>query len=135
MTTVPTPIPNVLAYAPPQQISTIGAGAKQAQTAPAGAAVNAYIDCNAGSLHQLELVGAASTTTVEFINPQPGQVINLYVKQSASGSDLITWINCLWASATPPTLTTTASHLDWLRFVYDDVTARWSGFVVAADFS
>lgn len=134
MTTVPAPNPQVIAWNPAQGISTVGAGAKLSQTAPAGATVNAYIDCNAGSFYSLTLLGAASTTTVEFVNPQPGQRIILSVVQSASGSDLITWINCQWASGTPPTLTTTASHLDLLEFIYDDVAAVFIGRVISADY-
>ncbi len=134
MTTVPAPNPPVIAWNPAQGISTVGAGAKQSQTAPAGAAVNAFINCALGSLFSLTLLGSASTTTVEFVNPQPGQKILLSVVQSASGSDLITWINCVWASGTAPTLTTTASHLDLLEFVYDDVAAVFIGRVYAADY-
>ena len=134
MTTVPAPNPPVLAYVPQNQASSIGLGQKLSQTAPAGATVNAYIDCAASSFHSLTLLGSASTTTVEFVNPQPGQRIFLSVVQSASGSDLITWINCVWASGTAPTLTTTASHLDMIQFVYDDVAAVFVGSVYAADY-
>ena len=134
MTTVPTPNPQVVAWSPQQTTSTIGRGALQQQTAPAGATVNSYINCQLGSFFALTLLGAASATTVEFVNPQPGQDILLEVVQSASGSDTITWINCVWASGTAPTLTTTASHKDLLRFTYDDVNAVFIGAVVAADY-
>jgi hypothetical protein len=134
MTTVPAPNPQVIAWNPQQGISTVGKGALQQQTAPAGAAVNVYINCQLGSFFALTLLGAASTTTVEFVNPQPGQDITLEVVQSASGSDLITWINCVWASGTAPTLTTTAGHKDCLSFIYDDVNAVFIGSVKAADY-
>lgn len=135
MTTVPAPNPYVLSWEPQQQAATNGFGAKQVTTAPAGATVNAYIDCRKGSLQQLILLGSASTTTVQFVNPQPGQQLELQVTQSASGSDLITWINCVWASGTPPTLTTTASHSDLIEFLYDDIAAVWIGSVYAANYS
>ena len=135
MTTVPTPVPNVIAWEPQQQGATVGFGALQAQTALAGAAVNAYLNCNAGSFFALTLLGSASTTTVQLVNMQPGQKVYIEVVQSASGSDLITWINFLWASGTAPTLTTTASHKDCIEAIYDDVAARWIGKVYVADYS
>ena len=134
MTTVPAPNPPVIAWNPQQGISTVGRGALQQVTAPAGATVNVFLDCSKGSFFALTLLGSASTTTLEFVNPQPGQDILLEVIQSASGSDLITFINCVWASGTAPTLTTTASHKDAISLTYDDVNLVWIGSVKAADY-
>jgi hypothetical protein len=61
-----------------------------------------------------------------------GQVVELEVVQDATGSRTITTTtNVTWASATLPTLTTTANAVDMLRFTYNASAGKWRGETVA----
>lgn len=69
--------------------------------------------------------------TLTITNPEPGQVIDVYVKEDASGSRTITtYTNVLWAGGTPPTLTATANATDLLTFRYNSTLGKWVGTAV-----
>src|ERR1700758_4109525 len=73
-------------------------------------------DCRTGSMFSMTF-GAGNVALLGFYNPQPGQVIDVLLKQDGTGSRVITaYDSVLWAAGTAPTLTTTASATDWLRF-------------------
>ena len=77
----------------------------------------------------------ATGRTLTFSNPIPGAIVTVRVIQDATGSRTITtYTNVVWASATAPTLTTTAAAYDVLRFVYDSVLAKWIGETVGKAF-
>lgn len=66
--------------------------------------------------------------TLTLANPEPGQNVEVYVKQDATGSRTITtYTNVLWAAGTPPTLTATANATDLLTFRYNSTTGKWVG--------
>lgn len=107
------------------QLGTLGLGTVQPQTDGSTIAV----DVSKGSVFSVTLAGTGRTLTMS--NPSPGQEVLAYVKQDATGSRTITtYTNVLWAAGTAPTLTTTASALDVLRFTWNDVLGKWIGETV-----
>jgi len=78
----------------------------------------------------------ASRTFSGFTNPVGGQVVIMEVTQDATGSRTITWpANVSWAGGTAPTLTTTASATDVLRFTWNATAAKWRGETVGKAFA
>ena len=63
---------------------------------------------------------------LNLLNGRPGQVVDLQVVQDGTGSRTITtYTDGLWASGTPPTLTTAANGIDMLRATWDATLAVW----------
>ena len=92
------------------------------------------IDCSSGSYAIWTLTATRTVST--FINPVPGQVFYLEVRQDATGSRTLTWpSNVNWPSATAPTLTTTASKRDKLGFIYNPTSATWDGWTVGLNYT
>lgn len=113
-----------------QQLSTLGAGARQTITD----ATTFTLDCALGSFHSITLGG--NRTAAAFSNPVAGQHLYLKVTQDATGSRTITWnANVDWAANTAPTLSTTAAASDLLEFVYDGTAEHFIGRVFAANYS
>ena len=110
------------AWAPAQQTCQIGVGAVQTVTFNA---TETFVNCEAGS--QFALTLTANVAALSCINPQPGQKIDLFLKQDATGSRTVVWNSVLWASGTAPTLTTTASHTDRISLTWNDSLAKWVG--------
>ena len=96
-------------------------------------------DCTTGTHFTVTL--GATGRTLTLVNPAAGQIVTVEVKQDATGSRTITTYNgthpnagvdtVAWASATAPTLTTTAAAIDVLRFTYNPTAARWIGETVS----
>lgn len=110
------------AWAPPQQTAQIGAGANQAVTFNA---TETFINCELGSMFSLTLT--ANVAALSAINPQPGQKIDIFLKQDGTGSRTVTWNSWLWAGGTAPTLSTTASATDRVSGIWNDSLAKWVG--------
>ena len=91
-------------------------------------------DCTTASYFQWTL--GASRTHSGFSNPAAGQIVYLEAIQDATGSRIITWpANVSWAAGTAPTLTTTASAYDVLRFTWNPTRAKWIGETVGKAFA
>lgn len=91
------------------------------------------IDCEAANVFSHTLT---ENTTFTFSNPPASgtaYAFALRVVQDASASGfVITWPASVdWAAATAPTLTATASAVDWLVFSTVDGGTTWYGFVSA----
>jgi hypothetical protein len=92
-------------------------------TSSSGAAT---IDLQAGTNFAITL---SEATTFTFSNAPTGNAtaFTLKVVQDASASSYsITWPTLKWPSATAPTLTATASAIDYFVFLYDG--SGWYGF-------
>lgn len=62
--------------------------------------------------------------------------LTLLLRQDATGSRTVTWPgSVVWAGGTAPTLTTTASALDVVRFFTPDGGTTWIGAVEGLNFS
>lgn len=57
--------------------------------------------------------------TLTFTNPTNGQTTTLVIIQDATGSRTITWPTIKWVGATAPTLSTAASNIDIVSYIYD----------------
>lgn len=74
------------------------------------------LDFTAGAIHKVTIAG---NRTIAFSGALAGQSIVLIVKQDGTGSRLLTWPTIKWATATTPTLTTTAGRTDIFVIFYD----------------
>ena len=111
------------AWSPAQQTCQIGLGANQAVTFNA---TSTYFNCELGS--QFSVTLTASLTNFEVINPQPGQIVNIFIKQGPTGSFTVTtWDSFVWAAGTAPTLTTTTLHTDRISAFWNDTLGKWVG--------
>lgn len=87
-------------------------------------------DASQGAYGYVTLTSTGRTLTIT--NAAPGSILTLRVIQDATGSRTITtYTNVVWASATAPTLTTTAAAYDVLRFTWDAVLGKFVGETVA----
>lgn len=91
------------------------------------------VDCEAGNVFSHTLT---ENTTFTFSNPPSSgtaYAFALRIVQDASASGYtVTWPSSVdWAAATAPTLTATASAVDWLVFSTVDGGTTWYGFVSA----
>ena len=89
------------------------------------------VDCETGNVFSHTLT---ENTTFTFSNPPASgtaYAFSLRIIQDASASGYaVTWPGSVdWASATAPTLTATASAVDWLVFSTVDGGTTWYGFV------
>jgi hypothetical protein len=75
------------------------------------------INWNDGNVQEKVL---GDNTTFTFSNGNAGATYILVVKQSAGGSNTITWPGSVtWAGASTPTMTSTANRYDVYTFIYD----------------
>lgn len=101
---------------------------------PVTDAATIAVDCTLGS--QFSVTIGATGRTLTMSNPSPGQEVLVYVKQDGTGSRTITtYTNVLWNAATAPTLTTTASATDVLRFTWNATLGKWIGETVGKAFA
>jgi len=89
------------------------------------------VDCETGNVFSHTLT---ENTTFTFSNPPTtgtAYAFSLRVVQDASASGFtVTWPGAVdWPSATAPTLTATASAVDWFVFSTVDGGTTWYGFV------
>jgi hypothetical protein len=78
----------------------------------------------------------ATGRTLTMSGGVQGQVVVLEVVQDATGSRTVTtWTNVTWAAGTAPTLTTTASATDVLRFTYNATAGKFRGETVGKAFA
>ena len=87
------------------------------------------LDCEAGNSFTHTLT---ENTTFTFANPPSGKSFTFILKvvQDASASGFtLTWPTVKWNAATAPTLTATASAIDYFVFSYDGTA--WYGFTAA----
>jgi hypothetical protein len=114
--------------------ATVGAiGIGPQQNLGSFAAGTIVVDASTGSNFIATLAGVG--LTLQVLNPSPGQLVDIELKQDASGSRTITtWQTKVgaaaaqtvrWAGGTAPTLTTTAAATD-------DVQIRYGGTGVTA---
>lgn len=83
------------------------------------------VDWNSGNVQYVTLTG---NVTFTFSNPVSGGRYVLILKQDAIGSRTATWpASVLWSGGTAPTLTTTASKVDIITFVYEGVNSKYYG--------
>jgi hypothetical protein len=74
----------------------------------------------------IQLVTLTGNATLTFTNPASGGRYVLIVKQDATGSRTVTWpAAVLWSGGSAPTLTTTASKVDVISFLYDNVNSKY----------
>ena len=87
------------------------------------------LNCEAGNSFTHTLT---ENTTFTFANPPSGKSFTFILKvvQDASASGFtLTWPTVKWNAATAPTLTATASAIDYFVFTYDGT--NWYGFTAA----
>lgn len=81
-------------------------------------------DASQGSDFSFTLAATGNTVTIS--NPAPGQRINLYITQDATGSRTITtWTNFWFPGGTEPTLTATAAALDIVSATWNATLGKW----------
>jgi hypothetical protein len=92
-------------------------------------------DCNLGDIFQL-------TTTQNFTMANPtngvnGKKIIYKIKQDSTGSRVITWDTKFRGSSSIslPILTTTASYVDYIGFIYDEAVDKWNCLAVVKGFA
>jgi hypothetical protein len=96
--------------------------ATQEYTLTDGATIT--IDCTQSNVFQVTLGG--NRTMAAPTSPLRGQVINLIIRQDATGSRTITWNSVFtWPGGTAPTLTTTANGVDVITMAYDYAATKW----------
>lgn len=89
---------------------------------------NVTIDWSAGATAYMTF--DRDSVALTFSNPVVGQVYRLLLKQSAGGSDTLTWTTTVkWRGGSAPTLTTTGDGVDILTFVY--INSVWYGDIAA----
>lgn len=72
-----------------------------------------------------QAVTLAGNRTFTMSNPVAGQTYCVKITQDASGSRTVTWPSTVkWAGGSAPTLTTTASYVDHITFIYDGTYYR-----------
>lgn len=118
---IPTPTPYLVAWEPANQAASVGAGSQLAIT-PATA--TPYVDVKNNSAFAITLT--ATITGLEFVNPQPGQKVEVYITQGAS-SYTITWAGIVWPAGNAPTLSTTSGSVDVIHLLYNEVLGYWFG--------
>lgn len=86
------------------------------------------IDCTLGNHVNTTLT---ENTTLTLSNPSPAGnrcCVVWKITQDGTGSRTVTWPAAVkWASATAPTLTTTAAGVDIITLIYDATAALWYG--------
>lgn len=117
-TPVNPPISNIPVQAvnPGNVIAAAGIGASQPLTD--GATIDVPLNTQSGpfSLQSVTLAGNRTMNLPK--NPSPGQRIGFLLKQDGTGSRTVTWATgFLFPAGTPPTLTTTAGHSDYIEFM------------------
>jgi hypothetical protein len=118
---IPTPTPYSIAWQPANQNATVGKGSLAVIT-PTTALP--YVDVKNNAAFAITL--SATITGLEFVNPQPGQQIEVYITQGAS-SYTITWAGIVWPAGTAPTLSTTSGSVDLIHLLYNEVLGYWFG--------
>lgn len=100
----------------------------------ASSGTSADIDLSSGNIHNLTLT---DNCTLTFSNPPASGNLGeflLILAQDGTGGRSLTWPSgILWAGGSAPTLTTTASAVDILRFMTHDGGTNWYGFLLGAD--
>lgn len=111
------------AYITSQLLAAVGYGAVVALGSQATlVAINAAL----GSYFSVTITSTGLTLTIS--NPTPGQQIAVEVVQGSGGSKTITtYTNVTWPASTAPTLTTTAAHIDVLRFLWNATAGKFRG--------
>jgi hypothetical protein len=95
-----------------------------------GATITA--DTNTARVFQVTI--AATGRTLTLTNGKAGRVVQVHVKQDATGSRTITtYTDVLWSGGTLPTLTTTAGRTDVLEFTYNG--SKWVGRTVGLNYT
>lgn len=98
------------------------AKATQESTLTDGATIT--IDCQLSNVFQVTLGG--NRTMAAPTNPLRGQVINILIRQDATGTRTLTWNAVFtWPSGTAPTLSTAASAVDMVTCQYDFAATKW----------
>lgn len=84
----------------------------------------------ASNLHNVTLGG---NRTLAVSNVSAGQAFLIILKQDGTGSRTVTWWSgIVWAGASAPTLSTTASRWDIFAFIYDGT--RYFGSIVGQNY-
>lgn len=125
---LPTSNPYQIPWVPKNEAATIGLGALQVLTF----ANPLNVDCRKSSQFSVSLT---NDTVLNLIDAQDGQLLAIFLTQAAGGSHLVTWTDVLWHSGTPPTLTTTAGHTDYVLLQWNATLAKWVGILVVLDIS
>lgn len=109
-------------------VSAFGAGITETSTAVTAAATT-NLNCSLGTVFAVAM--AASITTLTFSNvPASGRAYSMtLVLNQSVGSKLVAWpASVKWASATAPTLTTTAGKSDVVTLLTVDGGTSWLAF-------
>lgn len=103
------------------QLSTLGHGSITTAVDTSGT-----ITLNAATTSTFSFTLTSTGRTLTIVNPRPGQVVDLYVTQDATGNRTITtYTNGYWAGGSGPTLTTTAAAVDVLRATWNATLGKW----------
>lgn len=86
----------------------------------------ANIAVNAALSNNFTVVLGGNRTLDNPTNPQPGQVINIRIRQDATGSRTLTFGSAyLFPGGVDPTLSTAANAVDLLSGIYDGTLSAW----------
>jgi len=83
-----------------------------------------------GTVQIITLTGSATITMPTAVS---GKSFIMFLRQDATGSRTVTWSTVNWASATAPTITSTASKQDIYPFFSDGTS--WYGVTVGQNFT
>jgi len=83
-----------------------------------------------GTVQIITLTGSATITMPTAVS---GKSFIMFLRQDATGSRTVTWSTVNWASATAPTITSTASKQDIYSFFSDGTS--WYGVTVGQNFT
>lgn len=87
------------------------------------------IDCSTGNMFSCTLEAASTIAFSNVPTTGTGYICSIKLVQDATGSRGVTWPSgTVWASATAPTLSTTASAEDMFVLVTHDGGTTWYGF-------
>ena len=87
------------------------------------------IDCSTGNMFSCTLEGASTIAFSNVPTTGTGYVCSIKLVQDATGSRGVTWpTGTVWASATAPTLSTTAAAEDMFVLITHDGGTTWYGF-------
>jgi hypothetical protein len=89
------------------------------------------IDFSSGAMTRITLDG---DITFSFVNAYDGQKHIIQIKQDGTGGHDVTWpASVRWPGGSEPTLTTAASGINYIGFIYDNDDDKYDGTATALD--
>lgn len=94
------------------------------------------VDFSQGAYVRMTLGASITINLIASPDLVDGAIYYIKLIQDGTGSRLVTWNSIFqWPAGTAPTLTTTASHSDTFRFIYDAAAGKLQGSTVALNYA